>query len=334
MPFYNGNLERFLRITTGEKTLLTSRKENAMNKFQRSWLLLKSSLSVIGRNKQLLVFPIVIFICTVAIVGFFLAPPILRPTGYSYTSAEHWKAIYHSLFTESGGGGRTRIVLTPGAMVYFGLVYFVAMFIATFCNVAFYHEILAALTGQPVSVGRGLKFAMTKLGSIFMWTLFAGLVGLIIKLIEERLELIGRIIGRLVGLAWSVAAVFSIPIIVREEGNANPLAVLKKSAGVLKRTWGEALIGYAGLSIANSLVALGSILWLGGTIAISIALHIYWFIAIAAIAWLCALFIWSYVTGVASNVYRGALYLYAAEGVIAEPYSQEILDMAWKFKKS
>jgi Family of unknown function (DUF6159) len=305
-----------------------------MNRFQRSWVLLKSSLSVIGRNKQLLVFPLVVFICTVAIVGFFLAPPILRPTGYSYASAEHWKAIYHSLFAESGTGGRTRVVLTPAAMVYFGLMYFVAMFIATFCNVAFYHEILAALTGQPVSVGRGLKFASTKLGSIFMWALFAGLVGLVIKIIEERMELIGRIIGRLVGLAWSVAAIFAIPIIVREGGNANPLAVLKKSAEVLKRTWGEALIGYAGLSIANSLVALGSLIWLGGTIVISMALNIYWFIAIAAIAWLCALFIWSYVAGVASNVYRGALYLYAAEGVIAEPYSQEVLDMAWKFKKS
>src|ERR1041385_3478831 len=224
-----------------------------MNKFQRSWLLLKSSLSIIARNKQLLVFPIVIFVCTTAIVAFFLLPPILRPTGYSYTSAEHWKAISNSLFTETGGGGRTHFTLTPAAMIYSGLVYFVAMFIATFCNVAFYHEILAALTGQPVSVGRGLKFASTKLGAILMWTLFAGLVGLLIKLIEERLDWIGQIIARILGLAWSVAAVFAIPIIVNEEGNANPLSVLQKSAGVLKRTWGEALIGYAGLSIANTL---------------------------------------------------------------------------------
>ena len=29
---------------------------NQMGKFQRSWLLLKSSLSIIARNKQLLVF--------------------------------------------------------------------------------------------------------------------------------------------------------------------------------------------------------------------------------------------------------------------------------------
>ena len=42
----------------------------------------------------------------------------------------------------------------------------------------------------------------------------------------------------------------------------------------------------------------------------------------------------SYLTGVASQVYKGALYLYAAEGVIPAPYSREMLDMAWKFKKS
>jgi uncharacterized protein DUF6159 len=305
-----------------------------MNRFQRSWVLLKSSLSVIGRNKQLLVFPVVIFVCTAAIVLFFLAPPVLRPTGYSYTSIEHWKAISHSLFTETESGGRSHFTLTPGAMVYVGFLYFIAMFIGTFCNVAFYHEILAALAGQPVSVARGLKFACTKLGSIFMWTLFAGVVGLIIRMIEERLELVGRIIGRLVGLAWSVAAVFVIPVIVREEGNANPLSVLKKSAGVLKRTWGEALIGYAGLSIANGLIVFGSLIWLGGTIALSMVLHIPWFIAVAVAAWIVALCLWSYVAGVASNVYRGALYLYAAEGVVAEPYNQEILDMAWKFKKS
>ena len=305
-----------------------------MNRFQRSWLLVKSSIAVIARNKQLLVFPIVVFVCTAAIVLFFLAPPLLRPTGYSYVSADHWTTIYHSLFHETGGSGQTHVVFTRVAWVYFGFVYFVAMFIATFCNVAFYHEILAALTCQSVSVGRGLKFAMSKLGSIFMWTLFAGLVGLIIKMIEERLDFIGEMIGRLVGLAWSVAAVFAIPIIVREEGNANPLAVLQKSAGVLKRTWGEALIGYAGLSIANGLIVFGSLIWLVGTIAVSIALHVPWLIAVAVIVWLCALFVWSYVAGVASNVYRGALYLYAAEGMIAEPYNREVLDMAWKFKKS
>src|SRR5258708_2381449 len=169
------------------------------------------------------------------------------------------------MFTQSADaaghrGGQTG--LTPAAIGYLAFLYFLAMFIATFFNVAFYHEILAALGGQPVSVGRGLKFAGSRLGSIVMWSVFAGVGGLIIKAIEERLELVGRIIGRLIGIAWSVAAVFVIPVIVREEQNANPVAVLKKSAGILKKTWGEALIGYAGLAFANTLILAGSVVLL------------------------------------------------------------------------
>src|SRR6185503_14245777 len=97
-----------------------------MNRFQRSWALMKSSLSVIGRNKQLLVFPIVVFLCTITIVVFFLGPPLLRPTGHSYTSGEHWQTIYHSLFKETTDGNNSRIGFTPGAMAYMAFLYFVS----------------------------------------------------------------------------------------------------------------------------------------------------------------------------------------------------------------
>ena len=309
---------------------------NKTGRFQRSWLLFKSSVSIIARNKQLLVFPVVIFILTSAIILFFLAPPLLRPTGHPYASAEHWQAISHSLFTHSGTTGQegSGIVFTPGAIAYLVFMYFVAMFVATFFNVAFYHEILAALSGQPVSIGRGLKFAGTKWRAILMWTLFAGLVGLIIRIIEQRLELVGRIIARVIGIAWSVASVFVIPIIVRDEQGANPVNALRRSAGILKRTWGEALIGYVGLTFANMLVLIGSMVVLAGALFVSIALNNFWLVAIVGVGWLIAMFAWSYLTSVASQVYKGALYLYAADGVVAEPYNREMLDMAWKFKKS
>jgi hypothetical protein len=305
-----------------------------MNRFERSWLLLRSSLSIIFRNKQLLVFPIAVFICTTMIVGFFLLPPIFRPTGHPYTSAAHWQAISHSLFTDSAGADGQHTGFTPAAMIYLAFLYFLSMFIATFCNVAFYHEILAALGGQEVSIGRGFRFACSRLGSILMWTFFAGLIGLLIKQIEQRFQIIGQIIGRLIGIAWSIAAVFAIPVLVREEQNANPIAVLRKSAGLLKRTWGEALIGYAGLTMANGVILLGSLAVLAGAFFISMALHNFWVLAFVGAAWLLSLFAWSYLIGVASQVYRGALYLYAAEGTIPEPYDRDLLDMAWKFKKS
>src|SRR5262245_19067372 len=157
-----------------------------MNKIQRSWMLVKSYLAVIGQNKLHLVFPRVVFVCTIAFVLFFVAPAVLRPTSHPYFSAEHWQAIVNSLFqkTAEAGGNGGKVVFTPGAAAYFVFLYFVTMFVATFFNVAFYHEILVALRGQAVSITRGLRFAFTKLGSILMWTLFAGIVGLIIKAIE------------------------------------------------------------------------------------------------------------------------------------------------------
>ncbi len=307
---------------------------NQMSRFQRSWLLFKSSLSIIARNKKLLVFPVVIFSMTVIIVLFFLAPPLLRPTGYSYTQAEHWRAISHSLFTQSDGQqGAHSGGFTPEAIVYLVFLYFVAMFFATFFNVAFYNEILAALGGQPVSIRRGLKFACTRWRAVLMWSLLAGLVGLVIKAIEQRLELAGQIIARLIGLAWSVASVFVIPIIVREEAGANPVNMLKKSAGFLKRTWGEALIGYVGLSFANVLIMIASIVLLTGALFASSALNNFWLFGIVLVLWLFTIFAWGYLTSVASQVYKGALYLYASEGVIPEPYNQEMLNMAWKYKK-
>src|SRR5437660_11454351 len=248
-----------------------------MNKFQRSWLLLKSSLAVIGRNRLLLVFPVTIFLCTSAIILFFLAPPILRPTSHSYLTVEHWQDIGNSLFRNTNAGGQNpEYVFTPMAMTYLAFLYLLSMFLATFCNVAFYHEILAALSGQSVSILRGVKFACSKVWSILMWSLFAGLIGLLIKTIEERMPLVGRIVGRIIGLAWSIAAVFSIPVIVREQENANPIAVLRKSAGVLKQTWGEALIGYVGLSFANGMIFLGSFISLLAALAALVALHLYW----------------------------------------------------------
>jgi hypothetical protein len=309
-----------------------------MSKFERSWLLFKTSILIIAKNKQLLVFPIVIFALTIVIVLFFIAPVAFQPTGHGYTQAQHWKAVGQSIFSEGAvtepGQPGTRTSFSQGALIYAAFLYFVSMFCATFFNVAFYHEILAALTGEAVSISRGLKFACTKLKAILMWTLFAGLVGLIIKMLEQKLDFVGRIIARLIGLAWSIAAIFVIPILVRDEQTANPVSVLRKSAGILKRTWGEALIGYAGLTFGNLLVLFASIFILGGAVFASVALNNFWIIAITGVFWLLAIFAFAYLTSVASQIYKGALYLYAAEGTIPAPYNQEMLDMAWKVKKS
>jgi hypothetical protein len=73
---------------------------------------------------------------------------------------------------------------------------------------------------------------------------------------------------------------------------------------------------------------------LGGALAVSIWLNNYWILAVAGVVWLMGIFAFAYVTSVASQVYRCALFVYASEGTIAEPYNLELLQLAWKIKKS
>lgn len=314
-----------------------------MNKFQRSWQLFRSSLVVMRRDKKLLLFPILTTAITIFIAVIFLMPVAFRPTGYGYATAEHWKAVGNSVYdvdwqkhTSADGSSQNLTVkgVKPLALGYFALMYFVSMFFATFFNVAFYQQILNALSGQPVSIMGGLQFASTKWKIILMWTLFAGLVGFIIKTLEERSGLVGRWILKLLGTAWSIACVFVIPVIITEQETTNPLVVLKKSALTLTRTWGESLIGYAGVSLGGSLIFFGSILLLGGGIAVSVLLHLWWLAVLVFLGWLAGIFILSYLMSVASQIFRCALFLYASNGILPEPYNEEMMALAGKVRKS
>jgi len=320
-----------------------------MNKFQRSWQLFQSSLAVMRREKKLLLFPILTAVCTVFIVLLFLAPVAFQPTGYAYASGQHWQTIGERVFKAPPGervaapqdadslpvtsNHKTVGNVRPMALGYFALLYFVTMFAATFFNVAFYSQILRSLSGQPVSIGAGLLFACTKWQSILAWTLFAGLVGLIIQALAERFGFIGQLVMRLVGTVWSIACVFVIPVIITEEKTLNPVKVLKQSALILTRTWGESLIGYVGVAFGNALILLVSLVWLAAGIGAAVALHLYWLIAAVVGTWLLAMILWGYLMSVASQVFRCALFLYATNGTLPEPYTEEMMALAWKRKK-
>ncbi len=320
-----------------------------MNRFQRSWQLFKTSLVVMQRDPRLLLFPIFTAVCTVCIVLLFLAPVAFQPTGFSYTSGDHWKAVVESI-----GGSADSLGTAPGAeaapegsatprshtggmrpiaVIWFAALYFASMFCATFFNVAFYSQILNALNGMPVSISGGLKFACSKWETILMWALFAGLVGYLIKMLEERFSVVGQWVMRLIGTAWSIACVFVIPVIITEEDSFNPLKALKKSALTLKQTWGESLIGYVGVSFGGAIILLGSLVWLGSGIALAMALKVYWLIALVVLLWIVGIVIWSYLLSVASQIFRCALYLYASQGSLPAPYTQEMMALAWKQKK-
>ncbi len=302
-----------------------------MSRFRRSWLLFTRSVCVIADNKRLLWFPLISGIFTFAILLFFLAPLALGSTGHDITDPGHWQAAM----------GRLVIVqedhdmrgLTPLGLAVAGVFYLASMVLATFFNVAFYHEILSALNGNSVSIARGLRMALAKIRQILMWSVFAGVVGFTIKTLERRFGLMGKITMRLIGMAWSVAAIFAIPVIIREDKSLNPLHYLKTSAIMLKRTWGESIIGYLGMGLACSLCVMFALGVLSIPLTLGLFLKNIWLIVAGVVIAAIGLFVTAYLLQIISHIYRCALFVYASEGVVPEPFDQDMMELAWKVKK-
>jgi hypothetical protein len=326
-----------------------------MNKIKRSIKLMKAAFAVLFREKKLLLFPIIGTGLALVVALFFIAPILLYPDGHPVFSAAHWSSLGHRFtywfnlaHAQNQSGQPTGV--TPMNMVYplvghpltvtfFALAYFVSMFLTTFTNVAFYHEILQALNGQPVSIRRGYRVALARWRAILFWSLFAGAVGYLVQAIEQRVGFLGRIIAGFIGMAWSISCVFIIPTLVRDVETTNPVKLLRHSADTLKRTCGELVVGFVGLQLLFVLIVaplifaiflvlwgLGHYLHLGSALkGIGIAMVTFgvFFLITLAMSWF---------RNMTMSLYRCALYIYATEGVIPDTFDKELLDSAWKVK--
>lgn len=313
---------------------------NFIDRLKNGWQLFLNSIDVMMKNKSLLLFPVATAALTVVMAVLFVTPIALQPTGHSYSEKAHWAAVGDRLFVvgppteyDLARGHKNSVAITPQAYAYGVLFYFLSMFLATFFNVAFVHEIFNALEGKPVSVGEGLQFAGTKVKPILMWTLFAGLVGMLIKTLEQKFGFFGRWMVKLVGVAWSVAAVFVIPVLVMEEHPDNPIGVVRQSAGVIRKTWGEALAGYAGLQVGGIVVFFASLLMIAAAFYAGLALNQFAVMFATLAAWFVGICLFSYAMSVASQIYLCVLYKYATSGVVPQGYTPEMLTMAWRPKK-
>jgi hypothetical protein len=303
-------------------------------KLYRSWELFKRSVLVIQTHPKLLIFPIVMGLLTASIALFFLAPAGLMLVAPHWLAGTRLQPLANSFgLVRVHHGANFNFTLQPLGTALLGGFYLINMFLATMSSVAFNHEILEALKGQPVSIVRGIEAACRRWKAVLFWSLLAGVVGLIIRALEQRVALVGRLVAGLIGLAWSVASIFAIPILARESTLSNPFEILSKSAETIKRTWGEALTGFAGMQGTNLLVVWGSILFWVATGLGASWLANPWVLLVGAVPWLLAIIAYGYLANIASRVYLCALYLYAAEGVLAGQFDAAMMNQGWKTKK-
>lgn len=149
-----------------------------------------------------------------------------------------------------GNGG-----FSEGRLVLVALVFaYPLTFVSVFFNTAIAAAAGAALEGRHLSLSEALAVPMRRLGQVALWALIAAAVGFVIEQLASRLPLGGSIVARLVGLAWSLASLFAIPVLALEGCSAPEC--LRRSAHVIKERWGEGIGGSVIITAWMALVIL------------------------------------------------------------------------------
>lgn len=92
--------------------------------------------------------------------------------------------------------------------------------------------------GTPTAKGC-LRAAWKHKWHILTWAILTATVGTLLQIIQERLGFLGAIVNWVGGLAWSIATFAVVPVLVAE--GVGPITAIKRSARVLRDTWGTSL---------------------------------------------------------------------------------------------
>ena len=266
----------------------------AMSRFARSWQLIKASRAVLRADRSLLILPALSGLATIVLMAGFV--------GLAISNDAFMATLRH------------RGSFDDKAPFYAGLFawYVVQYFIVIFFNTALIGAAMQVLDGGRPTLGTALKLALSRIGVILGYAVISATVGVILRIIAERLGFVGRLIEGVLGLAWTAATFLVVPILAAE--NVGPWQAITRSTALLRQTWGENLIGNAGISLVMSLITAliafngfggGAILLMNGLPVLGIAL-----IAATVVAILAVILFTAALTG----IYAAVVYRYAVVG--------------------
>jgi hypothetical protein len=294
-----------------------------MNKNPAARQLFKSSLSILNGNRKLLLFALPYFGILLFLVAYMI--PDLPAQLNSF-------ADHHGNLQFRSGTNDSAFALHPWRYPGVLGIYLLAEVLATFMNVALFSQIFRAMEGEPVSIRNGLRFAWQRISFVLLWSALVLGIDLLLQHIYQRLNWGGKIADTLAGISWNIAAQFVIPAMVRED-NTNPVDLLCNSITAIKKTFREALVGWGVFGMAIIAVIPVAFVLSIPVIVVAALIGQTWiligFFALLGLAGMA----YAVINGLARDVYRCALYVYAAEGVVPAPFTADQLDAAWNVKK-
>lgn len=105
-----------------------------------------------------------------------------------------------------------------------------------FFNVAITYAAAEQIEGRLIGARAAMRFAWTRRVLVVKWALFAGVVGLLLRMIENRVGFLSRLVGFLGALAWAVAVFFVVPVLTFEE--MGPIKAVERSAQLIHENFG------------------------------------------------------------------------------------------------
>jgi len=265
----------------------------------RSWQLIVETWRVLGKDKELLVFPVVSGIAVIVIIASFILPLL-------------FSGLLGSAF---------------GIVTWFLLIftfYFLTTFVVLFFNTALIAAAHIRLSGGDPTVRDGLSHAGRHLWGIAAWALISATVGLVLSSIRNRGGMAGSLASGILGVAWSLLTFFVIPVMIFEEKGV--IDAIKESMGLFRKTWGENIAGSIGLGLVMLPVILVLILLMGALFAGSSL-----FIPLAAF-FVLLLGVTAVIYYALRGIFVAALYIYARTGYVPGAFSQDLIAHAFQPK--
>ncbi|MEO8482765.1 MAG: DUF6159 family protein, partial [Acidobacteriota bacterium] len=274
----------------------TSSGSAHMGRIGRSFQLVGQSYRVLMQDKELMVLPLMSGLIVLALVA-------AMAVGFGLSGAQ---------FQQRG----------PETYIPIFLMYVVAYSVGLFFQAAVVAGAIERMRGGDPTIGSALGAASRRIGPILMWAVVAATVGTLLRMVQDRVGFLGKIVVAIAGAAWSLATFFVVPVLVLEDRSMRES--FTRSVSIFKTTWGETMVGGVTLGMAG-LCAWVTLIAVTGLLAYLIGVAAVAFFVIGAVA-LMVLF------NTLNGVYLASLYRYATEGEPPAGFDAALLAGAFKSK--
>ena len=278
-----------------------------MGRLSNTWHLAKISWGVLKKDRELLWMPVLSFLASAVVIVVVLA------------------LTFITLSTESTHD-QTTMEFNPAMIVVYVLAAMVLGVIAVFFNGALVAGAHERLTGGDPTVRSAIGRAFARIGGLVPWAIITTTVGLVLQALRDRAGWLGRIVTHMLEMAWEVVTFLTVPAIVIDDLGA--VAGLKKSASLLRHTWGENIAARVGFGL------LGFVLIIPAAVVVGLFIASGWTVlmvigVIAGAAWVAVVMV---VLTALNAIFQTALYLYATTGSAPSGFEQAPLAQTFVHK--